>query len=597
MKQGRLLWRIYLYFLVAALAALAIATGNAVRTMRRFHEDTLTHKLDILCRGAARDVARLSPALEPRQVDRLCKELGERAGARITVVLPGGKVIGDSDQDPAVMDNHSGRPEIGEAFLGNTATSVRYSDTLKQRMKYLAVPVERDGAIVAAARIAQPLAQIRWTQAVISRQLLVGGLLAVVFFGLVALYLSRRTTRPLEQMRRIAGRLAEGDLSARVPMTTDDEIGALADTLNTMAEQLTLRMETIVRQQVEQRAVLACMVEGVLAVSAQTHVLYLNDAGARLLNIADPEHAKGRLLEAIVRHHDVQEFVAATLTNEGASETDLLLRGDPERHLQLHGTPLMDPDGRRIGGLVVMNDITRMKRLERVRSDFVANVSHELKTPITALKGCVETLSSDRPLDTGDAQKFTTMMSRHVSRLESIVNDLLCLSRIEAEEQREDVPRDRTNLADVLRRVAQTFTGQARARHIALNVDCPDDISATINAALIEQAIGNLVDNAVKYGTENTSVTLAARREADTIAIRVADQGPGINKQHLSRIFERFYRVDKARSRALGGTGLGLAIVRHIALAHNGNVSVESSVGEGTTFTLRLPCSHEPSAA
>ena len=588
MKRGRLLWRIYLYFLLAALGALALATGNAVRTLRRFHEDQVTDVLAVHAGLAARAVLRLSPDIDEGQMDRLCKEVGELTGTRMTVILPGGVVAGDSDEDPSGMDNHAGRPEIAEAFRGETGTSVRYSDTLKRRLKYVAIPVQRDGAIVAVVRMSQPLSEIRWTQHIISRQLLVGGLFAAALFAAVALYLSSRTTRPLEEMRRIGERFAAGDLSARVAVSSDDEIGALARTLNDMAAQLGDRMDTIVRQQVEQHAVLTCMMEGVLAVDTEGRILYLNEAVGQLLDIA-PEQARGSSVQEAVRHHEVQEFITATLTNDGASESESLVRGVPERHVQLHGTPLVDPAGRRIGGLVVVNDITRLKRLEQVRSDFVANVSHELKTPITALKGCVETLSGDTAPEPDEASRFTAMMSRHVGRLEAIVEDLLSLSRIEFETKRGQVQRDRAAIGDVLQRVANTFAAPAGAKRIALNVTCPDDLSAPINGALLEQAVGNLVDNAVKYSDEDTRVSMTARRDGDQVTIEVADQGPGIEKKHLPRVFERFYRIDRARSRALGGTGLGLSIVKHIALAHQGNVTVESALGKGATFKLHLP--------
>ena len=389
-------------------------------------------------------------------------------------------------------------------------------------------------------------------------------------------------------MRRIAERLAKGDLSARVAVATNDEIGALARTINDMAAQLGDRMDTIVRQHVEQDAMLACMVEGVLAVDVEGRILYLNEALGRLLDIK-PEKARGRSVQEAVRHHEVQDFVEATLTNAGPSEAELLVRGVAERHLQLHGTPLAEPDEQRIGGLVVVNDITRLKRLERVRSDFVANVSHELKTPITALKGCVETLSGKTPPAPDDATRFTAMMSRHVCRLEAIVEDLLSLSRIEFESAREQVHRDRVSIEEVLQRVSRTFTQAAEAKSITLNVKCSEDLSAPVNSPLLEQAIGNLVDNAIKYSDEGTCVSVASRQDGNQIVIDVADQGPGIEKKHLSRVFERFYRVDTARSRALGGTGLGLSIVKHIALAHQGNVTVESTLGRGTTFSLRLP--------
>ena len=588
MKRSRLLWRIYLYFLVAALAALCIATGNAVHILRHSYEEWVAEELEMLARLSAGQLLRYSLAHDASQIDRMCKEVGSLTGTRMTVILPGGRVIGDSHRNPAFMDNHAGRPEIVEAFRGKTGRSVRYSDTLKKRLKYVAVPVRRNGVIVAVVRMSRPLAKIRWTQHVLSNELLIGGFFAAVLFALVALYLSRRITRPLEEMRRKAERLAKGDFSARMDLTADDEIGALARAIDEMAAQLSDRMDAIIREHVEKNAMLACMVEGVLAVDAEGRILYVNKALSRLLDI-EPEQARGRSIQEAVRHHEVQEFVRATLRKDGPSEREVLVPGKEERHLQLHGAPLVHPDEGRIGGLVVVNDITRLKRLERVRSDFVANVSHELKTPITALKGCVETLSGDVPLTAEEIARFTAIMSRHVCRLEAIVEDLLRLSQIEFEAERGRIHRERTSLADVLRRVENAFTAAARAKRMTLNVKCPEDLSAVVNGPLLERAIGNLVDNAIKYSAEDTPVSIVAQQDGNQIVIQVTDQGPGIEKRHLSRIFERFYRVDPARSRALGGTGLGLSIVKHIVLAHGGNITVDSAIGRGTTFTLRLP--------
>lgn len=587
MKQGRLLWRIYGYFLLAALGALALATGHAVHTLRHFYEEEVASELAVLARLEARDVLSVLSDGGASRMDGLCKDVGRLTGSRMTVILPDGRVIGDSDKNPAVMDNHATRPEIASAFLGEPGSSVRYSDTLKRKLKYVAIPVQRDGVITAVVRMAKPIAEIRWIQHAISRQLLVGGIFSAALFGMVAMCLSRRTTRPLEDMRRVAGLLAKGDLSARVDVASHDEIGALARTMNDMAEQLGDRMQTIVRQQVEQFAVLACMVEGVLAVNTEGQILYVNEAAGRLLDIT-PERVRGRSVQETVRHHDIQEFVMATLTNDGASESEVVLRGIVERHVQLHGTPLVEPSGRRMGGLVVVNDITRMKRLERVRTDFVANVSHELKTPITALKGCVEILSSEPAPGPGDAAHFTSMMSRHVSRLEAIVEDLLCLSRIEFEAKSVQIYRERVSIADVLQKVAHIFVEPAGRKGISLKIVCEDNLKARINGPLLEQAVGNLVDNAIKYSGEDTSVCVTAKEHDSHVSIEVADQGPGIEKSHLPRIFERFYRVDTARSRALGGTGLGLAIVKHIALAHQGNVTV-ASTSAGSTFTIDLP--------
>ena len=589
MKHGRLLWRIYLSFLLAAGAALILTTWYNARCMRRFHEEQVSGDLTVRAQFFASDLSHYELERDADAVDAVCKQLGGLTGTRITVILPDGTVVGDSDEDPARMDSHANRPEIREAFRGERGESTRFSDTLKRKLKYVATPLMRDERVIAAVRTSRPLAEIRWTRRIMSRQIVLACMSSVLLFAAVALYLSRRITRPLESMRRAAVRMAAGDLASRMPVSTPDEIGALAEALNEMASQLRDRMDTIVRQQAEQDAVLSCMAEGVIAADKDGRILYLNDAATRLLGIP-AKQARGRSVEATVRHRDLQEFIRATLATPVPSEAETVIRGGEEHHVQLHGTPLTDTAGQHIGGLVVMNDITRLNRLETVRSDFVANVSHELKTPITALRGCVETLSGDDELDAGDRSRFMDMMSRQAGRMESIVQDLLSLSRIEAEVDNGAISLEQVRLIDVIRRVTRSFEQAAKQRGISLSEDCPQQLSVPACMALLEQAIGNLVDNAIKYGGENTAVSITAEREGDEVVIRVADRGRGMAKQHLQRIFERFYRVDKARSRALGGTGLGLSIVKHILLAHRGRVSVESTLGQGTTCTLHLPC-------
>lgn len=591
MRRSRLLWRIYFYFLLATAATLAIAATYAVRSLRRFHEDQVSESLQASARLVAWEVARLPIDPATDSLDGQCKAMGPLVGARITVILPDGVVVGDSDEDPGRMGNHANRPEVAAAFDGATGKSSRFSDTMKRTLKYVAIPVRTNGNVSAVVRLSRPLAEIRWSQRVLSRQILLGALSAVLLFAVVALYLSRRITRPLEEMRRVAKNLAAGDLNSRMAVTTDDEVGDLARALNETASQLRARMETISRQQEEQRAVLTCMVEGVLAVDPDGRILYINDAAARLLDVV-ADRAHGHSVQEVVRHHGLQEFIAATMNDTNTSETALAMRGVEERFVHVHGAQLKGPAGAHIGALVVMNDITRMKRLERVRSDFVANVSHELKTPITALKGCVETLSGDSTPTPDDAARFMDMMGRHVRRLEAVVEDLLSLSRLEFDvEGAGHVNRETGVLSDILERVVQTHASNAESSGISLAVACSGDLRAPVNPPLLEQAVGNLVDNAIKYSGHGTEVRIVVSRENGRIAIRVADQGPGIEKKHLPRLFERFYRVDRARSRALGGTGLGLSIVKHIALAHGGNVTVESVVGQGSIFTIHLPAS------
>lgn len=588
MRRKKIMWRIYVSFLVSVMTAFAAMAWYATQSLRWFHQDQVAAELLMQAQIVSREAAAILPETEPGTADRLCKELGRLMTTRITIILPDGRVIGDAEDNPAGMENHRNRPEITAALKGETGKAVRFSDTRRQSLMYLAIPVRHGNTLLAVARVSLPLSVIDWSLHAVVRNIILGWLIVAILFAVVTWLISWRISRPLKDMRRVAERIACGDLEARVARPDSEELGDLARTLNQMAAQLGERMSTITHQRNEQEAVFASMVEGVLAVDRDERILHLNHAAARLLDLA-PEQARGRSIQEAVRNRDLQAFIGATLAGTDPAEGEIVIYGNDERFLQLHGTALTDIAGHNIGALIVLNDITRLKRLETVRRDFVANVSHELKTPITALKGCVETLSDTKPMDPVENSRFLAMMARQVERMEALVADLLSLSRIEFDAERKRVALDPGVIGNVLQRAAQSFTVAAVAKSISIAVECPAEVTASINAALLEQAVGNLLDNAIKFSAAGTRILISGCLSGNDVEIQVTDQGPGIEKKHLPRLFERFYRVDQARSRTLGGTGLGLAIVKHIALAHRGTVSVTSEPGQGSTFTIRIP--------
>lgn len=588
MRRKKIMWRIYASFLLSAMTAFAAMAWYATQSLRWFHQDQVAAELLMDALIVTREASAILPETVPGAADRLCKELGRLMTTRITLILPDGRVIGDAEDNPVVMENHRNRPEIVAALKGATGQAVRFSDTRRQSLMYLAIPVRQGNTLIAVARVSRPLTVVDWSLHAIIRNIILGWSFIAILFAVVAWLLSRRISRPLEDMRRVAERIAHGNLEARVARPDSEELGDLARTLNQMAAQLGERLGTITRQRNEQAAVLASMVEGVLAVDRDERILNLNHAAAHLLDLA-PEQARGRSIQEAVRNRDLQTFIGATLAGTGPAEGEIVIYGNTERFLQLHGTTLTDSADHNIGALIVLSDITRLKRLETVRRDFVANVSHELKTPITALKGCVETLSETKPMDPAETSQFLAMMTRQVARMEALVQDLLSLSRIEFDAERKRVVLEPGAIANILQRTVQSFTVAATAKSISLVVECPAEITAPINAALLEQAVGNLLDNAIKFSVNGTRVLVSGRLTGSNVEIQVADQGPGIEKKHLPRLFERFYRVDQARSRTLGGTGLGLAIVKHIALAHGGTVAVVSEPGQGSTFIIRIP--------
>jgi two-component system phosphate regulon sensor histidine kinase PhoR len=330
------------------------------------------------------------------------------------------------------------------------------------------------------------------------------------------------------------------------------------------------------------------MVEGVMAVDPQERVISLNAAAAALL-AADPDQVKGRGLQEVIRNTDLRRFVTRALACDQPIEDDVVLRSDEERVLQARGTSLRDARGRPIGAVIVLNDVTHLRRLENIRRDFVANASHELKTPITSIKGFVETLLDGALHSPDDTERFLRIIARQADRLNAIIEDLLCLAKIEQTATAADVVLQTCRLRDVLQAAIGECVPRATERQIAIRLSCEAELLAQANPALLEQAVMNLLDNALKYSDPESEVHVEALRQGRETLIHVHDQGCGIEEEHLDRLFERFYRVDKARSRKLGGTGLGLAIVKHIVNAHGGHVTVVSSPGQGSTFTIHLP--------
>lgn len=419
-------------------------------------------------------------------------------------------------------------------------------------------------------------------------RLVLGGAVAAVAAALLCRVVELAVNPALLRMREAAQCFAEGELGHKLHAAESQEFAELAEALNAMARRLDERIDALLRRNNEQEAVLTSMVEGVLAVDTEERVISLNSAAGRLLG-ANPKEMQGKSLQEVVRNADLRRFVASALICKQPVEGDVVLRNARDRVLQANGTALRDPLGRGIGAVIVLNDVSRLRQLENMRRDFAANVSHELKTPITSIKGFVETLLDGAMRDPDDAERFLRIVARQADRLNAIIEDLLSLSRIEKEAEAADIVLQRVPLEETLSAAMHNVETKAAERGIRILLSGEPKAEARINPPLLEQAVTNLLDNAIKYSEQGGQVELRVAKRDNEVLIEVRDQGCGIPEEHLSRLFERFYRVDKARSRKLGGTGLGLAIVKHIILAHRGQVAVESVPESGSTFTIRLP--------
>ena len=582
MKNAHLFWRLFPTYWALTVAAILAVAIYAFHSTSALYFRTLEDDLS----GRARLLApQLSGTANP---DALCKRLGRSVGTRFTVIRPDGTVVGDTNENPTQMENHARRPEVLQAMRGKTGTARRYSETLRTRMDYVAVPIlGNDGKIAFIVRAALPMTAINAELRRTTRRVVGASLLAGLLSLLVCIVVVRHITTPLHGMARAARRFASGDFAHRVPPQKVAEFDELATALNQMADRLGKTLSSLSQQRNEQQAVLSSMDEGVIAIDQGERVIHMNRVAGSILGI-DHRNAKGMPLRQAIRHAGLGDFVRETLGSSRKLSRDITLHGEPERQILATGRMLKDAEERSIGALVVLRDVTQLRHLETVRADFVANVSHELKTPITSIKGFVETLLSSDWNHEPEALRFLEIIRQQADRLGAIIDDLLTLSRLE--QRPGSIPREPSLLEGLFSSTVDLCRDQAEKKKIRLRTKCPEGLEPAINAPLLEQALVNLLTNAIKYSDPGKTVVLrATERPGGEVEIVVEDEGFGIAPEHLERLFERFYRIDTARSRKLGGTGLGLSIVKHIVQAHGGTISVESRPGQGSTFTIVLP--------
>ncbi|MBM9615475.1 PAS domain-containing protein [Desulfobulbus rhabdoformis] len=603
MRNVRLFWQIFPSSIAIIVLCMVITGWMTITSGNKFFYDHL--KEDMLERSLLIEstVSKMSQG-NPEVFQEFIRQNGRRSGSRITVIDGDGVVLADSNEDYKVMENHGKRPEVMVALGGEPGFSIRFSHTLGESMLYGAIPIalgaDQHQGILRMAKAVTPIEKETSSY----RQKILGIAFAVLVLAiLLSLYAARRISRPLEQMKHGAEQLTKGRIDQLVKIDSEHmsmEMAGLANSINQMADQINRRVRVIIQQRNELEAVFSSMADAVVAIDAEKNIIRMNQAAANLFTLPS-EVVKGKAVQGVIRNPYILEMIDFTLNNNSQQEQKVtLFNGAEPVMLEIHSVPLRDEADKSMGALLVMNDLTKLNRLENIRQDFVANVSHELKTPITAIKGYVETLLDGAVDDEDNARRFLNIVIRQANRLDAIVDDLLILSRIEDREGREDVELQVTEVGPLLESVLQTCAVGADEKDIVIEVECDDELYAPINQPLLEQAVINLLNNAIAYSPHGTRITLSCQGSRTVegeklVHFSVIDNGPGIAKEHLPRLFERFYRCDRARSRDLGGTGLGLAIVKHIAHAHEGTVEVESTPGKGSTFTITLPRVDAPS--
>jgi two-component system, OmpR family, phosphate regulon sensor histidine kinase PhoR len=527
-------------------------------------------------------------SVPPERLEAWALEAGGLAKARVTVIDPAGKVLADSQHDPETMENHAGRPEIREAVARGTGSSIRHSATLDRDLCYFAYRTEYAKQTGFVLRLAVPLEDVEASVAAVRFRILVASLLAALLALAFATTFSGSLTRRIERLRKFAESLVTTPGELPLEAMPQDELGMLARALNRTSVELGELVERVRLESGRREAILSGMVDGVLAVDGQMRVTFSNASFLRALGRTGTLAQNAPLAE-LVRDPELRELLAQVLKSGEPSLRRIRLTAAEPGTFEVQAAPLAGPTGR--GAIAILHDVTHLERLERVRSDFVANVSHELRTPLTAIRGYAETLLEGAIDDAENNRKFLEIIKAHAIRLNNIASDLLTLSELESgspAEGRGEV--ESVSVGEAMDAALRTVESEARLKGVTLIRDGQAEARVSGNRVRLEQALINLLDNAIKFNRSGGTVRAATRRDSDSaIRITVADTGIGIPSEHVARIFERFYRVDRARSRELGGTGLGLSIVKHVVERMGGSVSVESRLGQGSTFTILLP--------
>lgn len=581
--KSRLFWKIglvYLLLLVLVLLAVDTFVVNALR------QEYVTAAIDQL--KSLSSIAGFRPPVvaDEATLKEWTSWMG-RSGTRVTVIARDGRVLADTDEDPRQMENHAARPEIAEAFAKGSGQAVRYSATLSHDLVYLATRHQSEGEAPIVIRFSVPLHRLDEALTSFRHRLWTVSFLILLVSGSASLLFFRMVSGRIGRLKEFSGRVAKGDFRALPADRSRDELADLSRSLGETARQLDLTIRTLTEERNQSAAILASMAEGVAVIGPQERLTYCNAAFRQAIG-GDSSACEGRSAVEVIPHSDLLTLIQKALTGNETVRSELVVGSVPTRSFSVTAAPIRSNDTT-AGAVIVLHDITELRRLERARRDFVANVSHEFKTPLTAIQGFTETLLGGAVDDRGNNRRFLGIIRDHSQRLERLTNDLLRLAQIEAGKLQLDLRP--VEVAEVIGPCLEIIRLKAQAKRLALKAEYGPDVPPVIaDVASLQEMLQNLLDNAVRYSTPGGCISVKAVGSGSEVAISVSDTGIGIAKSEQERIFERFYRADAARSRESGGTGLGLAIVKHLVEAHGGRIRVESELGRGSTFHIFLPC-------
>ena len=592
MQKRSLFTKLYLPYIVLIPAILLVFGIVLSHSFKSFYLDQTANELTRVASIIKDEVTHRN--IDSLQYNSTFSNYENLTGIRITLVKYDGKVIADSKANSSSMDNHGDREEIKEAKTGKRGISVRKSPTLDVEFMYVALPIfDEQGKVQLIIRVSATIEHLNTEFRTINFKItifLIFLYLAILISGYI---FSKRIVKPLEKIETGAEKFSKGDFSEKIYSTDIKEYSILSEYLNKMAEQINENMEIILQQNNLRNSILESMKEGVVAVDDNMKIIFINSEASKILEIEN-DSAKGKIVQEVIRIYEIHKFIEEVLKSNESLEKNIVIQKEKDINLQLTGAILESSDGKPMGVIMVINDITNIFTLDTMKKDFVANVSHELKTPITSIKGFLETLLSGSIDDKENAVKFLNIISKNTDRLNDIIDDLLLLSKVEQIKDARYLKFEDKNVSEIIKTAVENLSHKAEIKGIRLNLVCDEGLIFPLNSNLIEQAIINLIDNSIKYCANNSEINVSAGIFEKALNITVADNGIGIPKEDIPRLFERFYRVDKARTREEGGTGLGLSIVKHICFVHNGTVEVESEINKGSTFIIKIPQKSTP---
>jgi two-component system phosphate regulon sensor histidine kinase PhoR len=581
--RGRLFFRIFGTYLVIAVMAIGIIglwAGTQIR-----------EKLDLQIEAELFAYARIVDLSPLKEVGERAEQIAKITRTRVTVIDREGRVVAETDPDAQALGSHFDRPEIQEARVRGKGTAVRYSQSIGEEMKYVALPIRKGDQIAGYIRLARPLVEVRRSIEEFTGILLRSFLVILVSSVVVAFFFSRRITGPIRSMEQFTERLRRGEAPRTLLIRTSDEIGVLAENINFIVEELSKRIDALQEEKAKVEAAFSSAMDGVLLLGADGKIETVNQGMRTLVGERFGDITGKTPLEAF-RNLELQKLLDQFRSTAQPLFQEITFGEEPHAVFDVAVSPVRGVPGSEGKTMLVFHDVTRLKKLERMRVDFVANVTHEIKTPLTAILGFVETLQEGAIEDRETARKFLSTITRHAERLNRLVEDLLTISNIELGEVR--FYFESVALSGIAQSVLNILQVKARDKRIEVASEIAEDLPPVrADRDRLSQILLNVLDNAVKFTPEGGSVKLSAEAADGEVVVRISDTGIGVPRDEIGRLGERFYRVDKTRSRELGGTGLGLSIVKHLMLAHRGHMEIESQLGRGTTVILHFPVSNE----